>query len=437
MSLSLQSLYDAIAHDPGLQGLPAKQLADGLAAAAELNRILLLMIQKTGVNSDGLITPEDMQAISDEIWKPANAQPWREFWLAHGNDSGAVETGYHLLQNDGGTGEFRGRNLVDTIADGIYHFGFQVQDGRYFNEDGNANASLRDVAGWLNFFLNGRSAVFGTDAADVLGSGDYDAAFAAARSESFYGGAGNDQVWAGLGADRVYGGTGNDKAGGGDGNDRLYGEGGHDTLWGDAGNDTLVGGGGNDALGGGSGDDSLDGSVGDDTLSGDEGVDVLVGGDGNDVGYGGDGRDRIYGGAGSDRIYGGADADRLFGGGAPDTISGGEGADTCYGGAGKDLFQLWEAVAAADVIVLQAGDSGLTRATVDRIEGFDVAMDRIDLSGLGVKSLEDLDYRRDGQGSCYYDGHFLRIDSDGDARTDMIVEIAWVSDLTAANFIFA
>lgn len=437
MANSLQSLYDALVADPGLQALPASQLANGLAAAAELNRILLLMINQTGVNNDGLITPEDMQTISDAIWRPANAQPWREFWLAHGNDSGTVETGYHLLQNDGGTLEFRGRNFVDTIADSIYHFGFQVQDGNYFNEDGNTNAALSDVAGWLNYFLNGRSAVFGTDEADSLGTSDYDAYFAAARSETFYAGGGNDQIWSGIGSDRVYGGAGNDRVGAGDGADRVFGEAGHDTLYGEAGNDLILGAGGDDVIGGGADLDTLQGGLGNDTIYGDDGDDQITGEDGFDVLHGGAGRDRLDGGLNADRLYGGNDGDRLLGGGGNDTLSAGEGADLVIGGAGGDLIQLWETVQVVDTVALRAGESGTTRATIDRIEGFESGTDRFDLSSLGVKTLEDLDYRRDGQGSCYYDGHFLRIDADGDARTDLIVEFAWTGSLTAADFIFA
>ena len=39
------------------------------------------------------------------------------------------------------------------MADGIYHLGFSISNGRLLNEDGNENASLLDVAYWLNEFL--------------------------------------------------------------------------------------------------------------------------------------------------------------------------------------------------------------------------------------------------------------------------------------------
>ena len=38
-----------------------------------------------------------------------------------------------------------------------YHIGFQIVDGRFRNEDGDANATVSDVADWLNYFLSDAS----------------------------------------------------------------------------------------------------------------------------------------------------------------------------------------------------------------------------------------------------------------------------------------
>ena len=256
MPMNLQSLMNALANDPGLMAsIPETQMQNGMAAVQSLVDVLRMSIRQTGVNADGLISPEDMQAISDWLWLPANAQPWREFWLAHGNDFGTVETGYHLLQGDGGTLEFDGLNFVDTVADAIFHYGFAIEGDRYVNEDGNLNQTLADVAGWLNYFLNGRTVVWGTDGDDGLGSGEYSARFGGAANETYFGGAGNDGIWAGEGDDIVNGGTGDDQSGGGLGNDRLLGEEGNDRLWGEEGRDRLNGGLGDDLLGGGAGKD--------------------------------------------------------------------------------------------------------------------------------------------------------------------------------------
>ena len=74
--------------------------------------------------------------------------------MLHGDDEDDSETGFHLVQNDGATTQLFGdENAVNTVADGIYHLGFAIEDGSLLNEDGNANASLKDVAFWLNELL--------------------------------------------------------------------------------------------------------------------------------------------------------------------------------------------------------------------------------------------------------------------------------------------
>ena len=81
----------------------------------------------------------------------AALDPWTAL---HGDDEDTYETGYHLIQNDGANIDFLGQNLVNTVADGIYHMCFEICDGRFLNEDGDLNQTLEDVATWLNFFYN-------------------------------------------------------------------------------------------------------------------------------------------------------------------------------------------------------------------------------------------------------------------------------------------
>ena len=58
------------------------------------------------------------------------------------------------MQNDGAQTQWFGdENAVNTVADGIYHLGFAIENGRLLNEDGRPNASLKDVAYWLNELL--------------------------------------------------------------------------------------------------------------------------------------------------------------------------------------------------------------------------------------------------------------------------------------------
>jgi Ca2+-binding RTX toxin-like protein len=472
MPATLTSLTTALSRDPGLRShLTSTDLATGLAAAEALNAILLRIIGSTGVNTDRRITAADLQIVSDATY--ANPADYVAFLESHGDDNGTTETGFHHLQNDGGTLMFQGRKFVDTVADAIYHFGFDIVNGRFVNEDGNANELADDVAGWMNYFLNGQNIVYGSDAGETLNSGIYSEEFAAARNEYFYGGAGDDQIWADAGHDRVYGGDGNDRAGGGTGYDMMYGEAGNDTLYGESGNDSLYGGDGQDVLGGGVGSDVLDGGAGNDTLYGEDGNDtafggagddVIGGGLGNDVVQAGDGNDTVYGeegddqlaggngddllqgsdgrdlinaGAGNDRLYGGDGIDVLYGMEGDDTISGGEGRDVIRGGTGRDLITLWEDVAAVDTLVFAPGESGRTRATIDRVEGFETGSDRIDLRSFGHMTYEDIDFAGAGQASCYYDGHYLRIDSNGDRAVDMMIEFAWVNELAAGDLMLA
>jgi Ca2+-binding RTX toxin-like protein len=433
----LARLVTAIQADPGLRGsVSAADIREGVRAAQLLNQVLLSMIDQTRANADRLITPADMQAVSDALWLRRNAADWRDFWVGHGNDNGEVESGYHAVQNDGGTLQFQGRNFLDTVADAIYHYGFRTEGGTYFNEDGNTNETLADVAGWLNFFLNGRTAVFGTAGDDLLGSGDYSAALAAGRHETFRAGGGNDEVWAGLGNDRVLAGRGHDVVGGAEGWDRLYGEAGNDTLYGDQGADRLFGGAGDDVLGGGSGDDRLTGGAGRDTVQGDDGRDRLAGGSEADLLTGGAGADRLRGEDGHDTLSGGDGNDRLAGGRGRDEVHGGNGADVLAGNGGADRFLLWQEDAARDTLVFAPGDSGRSPGEIDRVEGFRSGEDRIDLTAFGAMRLAGLDYLGGGRASAYYDGTWLRIDGNGDGATDMMVEFAWVDSLRASDFLF-
>ncbi|MCP4943896.1 MAG: hypothetical protein GY924_18215, partial [Planctomycetaceae bacterium] len=72
--------------------------------------------------------------------------------LLHGDDEKGEETGFHLVQNDGANTRMFGENFVNTVADGIYHLGFEIDGDNILNEDGDANATLSDLADWLNYF---------------------------------------------------------------------------------------------------------------------------------------------------------------------------------------------------------------------------------------------------------------------------------------------
>jgi hypothetical protein len=185
--LNLNSIIRGIKADPGLRNsIPDRQIERGVNASEKLNKVLLDMIDQTNVNDDGRISAGDMKKVSDHIFNSqGTGDAWRTFWDAHGNDNGTVESGFHYVQDDGATLEFQGRNFVDTVADAIYHYGFAVKNGRYVNEDGNSNETTADVAGWLNYFLNGENIIYGSGGNDGLWSGTYSNYFKAARSETF------------------------------------------------------------------------------------------------------------------------------------------------------------------------------------------------------------------------------------------------------------
>jgi Ca2+-binding RTX toxin-like protein len=471
-SKKLESIVEAIRLDTGLKSeTSTANINEGIKAARLLNEVLGEVIEKFNFNSDNMITAAEMKKISDEV--RATPLLHYNFIQGHGDDAGNVETGYHKLQNNGGDLEFQGRNFLDTVIDAIYHFGEEYVGNNFLNEDGNLNETVADIAGWLNYFLNGKTIKFGGSANDMLGSGDYSSALSAASHETFYGYAGDDKIWSGTGNDTVYAGIGNDEAGGGTGHDKMYGDEGADTLYGEDGNDTISGGVNNDKLNGGagndkiygdSGSDEIWGDVGDDVIDGGGGHDVIGGGDGKNTLSGNDGKDQINGGSGYDRIDGGADDDVIYGadgrdvitggdgndkadgatgddylvgGLGNDTLSAGEGTDVINGGDGADKIFLYAKDSGKDTLVFMKGDSGRTSATIDVVEGFVSGQDKIDLRALGKMTFEDLDFEGGGKASVYYDGRYLRIDHTGDGATDMIIQFKWVEDMSASDFLFA
>ncbi|MEO1510518.1 MAG: LamG-like jellyroll fold domain-containing protein [Planctomycetota bacterium] len=148
----LDLLVNIITEDDGLATkIATSEIAAGARAAEAMNEIILEAIDGTGAALDGAITELDVYDINAYI--RGDAALLEAFTLYHGDDEGDVETGFHLVQNDGARTELFDRNAVDTVADGIYHIGFEIDGGRFLNEDGNKNASVGTVAGWLNDLL--------------------------------------------------------------------------------------------------------------------------------------------------------------------------------------------------------------------------------------------------------------------------------------------
>ena len=139
-----------IKNDRGLTSRTnAGDINEGAEAAMLTNHILVNAIKATGVARDNVISVDDIKAINNYI----RTNHLEEWVTLHGDDEGnGEETGFHLVQNDGGKERYRGDKFINTVIDGIYHLGFAIQGDYVLNEDGNRNANLGDLATWLNNF---------------------------------------------------------------------------------------------------------------------------------------------------------------------------------------------------------------------------------------------------------------------------------------------
>ncbi|WP_294343196.1 calcium-binding protein [Prosthecochloris sp.] len=432
----LDRLTDAVKTDPGLaRNTDADDINTGADAANRMNEIIVEAIENTGVAGDGKISVDDVRTINAYI-REHHLDEWTEL---HGDDfDNGDETGFHLVQNDGSNIQFRGDNLINTVADGIYHLGFEIEGDYILNEDGDQNANLGDLATWLNHYYLNKEIIYGSEEADTvrglnhaeevyarggddkvyLDAGD-DIADGGDGNDILFGGAGNDLLIGGSGDDKLYGqegkdiiaaqegndyirggddddylhaGSGNNRVYGGDGNDVLIAEDGDDTMYGDDGDDTFAGGSGDDKLYGGNGDDSLDAGEGNnkiyggagndtitagdghDTMKGDDGVDTITGNGGDDKLYGGNGSDLLYGGTGNDYLYGQDDDDTILGEEGDDYLNGGNGDDRLDAGTGNNRIY---GGAGNDILVAFGGDDRMSGDDGDDIISANAGNDRL------------------------------------------------------------
>jgi hypothetical protein len=155
-------------------------------------------------------------------------------------------------------------------------------------------------------------------------------------------------------------------------------------------------------VGGKTATDSGAGATGQDVVTGFE---QAEGGSGNDLIIGNAAANRLFGGGGADHLVGLDGNDFLRGGGGTgtDVLIGGKGADTLAGGSSSggdsvtDIFYY-----------LAVTDSGVTRATRDQIEQFELSFDKIDLSAIDTAL---------GGGVINFIGNNQSFASRGDLRT--------------------
>ncbi|SEK01726.1 Ca2+-binding protein, RTX toxin-related [Sphingobium sp. AP50] len=288
----------------------------------------------------------------------------------------------------------------------------------------------------------------------------------------------------GAGPNLLFGGMGNDRL---SGSGELRGDAGNDDLRGDAGNDRLFGGTGNDRLSGGKGDDLLSGGAGLDIFSYDNndyygtkarlfGKDVItdfeVGADrinlsqlgisdlamiqdrisqsGNDtvISFFYNGQEEeirilnvlpselteasfIFSKVLDDQIVWGAEqADLLFGGLGNDSMSGLSGDDELRGGEGDDIFfgalgnNIFTGGTGADRFIFGGFSVG-----EDVITDFEVGVDKIDLSTIGLATLSLIEDRISQSGNDTLISTFFN----GEERVLRILNVL-PSELNADSF---
>ncbi len=148
---NLDRIANTILNDRGLlKNVNTRDLREGVRTANEMNKLIIEGIKAEGLANDGSLSTADIRTLNHYLVNN-HLEKWAEL---HGDDEDNEETGYHRVQSDGATTRMYGENVMNTIADGIYHLGYETNlDRKLLNEDGNANQTFEDVAWWLDLSL--------------------------------------------------------------------------------------------------------------------------------------------------------------------------------------------------------------------------------------------------------------------------------------------
>ncbi len=142
---NLNNMANLALSDPGLNVSVSDRVA-ARSAMEGMNNILREAAEATGATIDGRITREETLAMSNWI-RNNRYEEWNRY---HGDDGDGIETGFHRIQNDGGTLQFNGTDFVDGVVDSIYHLGYENDGKNFLNEDGDKNVSIDDMTDYLN-----------------------------------------------------------------------------------------------------------------------------------------------------------------------------------------------------------------------------------------------------------------------------------------------
>jgi hypothetical protein len=147
----LDMIVNVILTDRGLlRKVPTSDLRAGAKAADEMNHLIIEAIKAEGLGNDKKLTTADIRTVNNYL-VANHAEKWAEL---HGDDEDGEETGYHRVQNDGATTRLYADNIMNNVADGIYHLGFPTRfKNNLENEDGNKNQRFEKVAWWLDSSL--------------------------------------------------------------------------------------------------------------------------------------------------------------------------------------------------------------------------------------------------------------------------------------------
>ena len=147
----LDIIVQTIFNDKGLlRRISTGDMRIGAKSADAMNHLIVEAIKTEGLGNDGKLTTADIRTINNYL-----VENHKDIWaIHHGDDENNEETGYHKVQNDGAYTRMFADNVMNSIADGIYHLGFKTNlKNRLRNEDGNANKRFEKVAWWLDTTL--------------------------------------------------------------------------------------------------------------------------------------------------------------------------------------------------------------------------------------------------------------------------------------------
>ena len=151
-SAGLEKIIQIIETDEHLnRKVSSENIADAVRCAKRMNEILIEAIIETGAANDNKLSTVDTREMNDYIFTH-----YHDEWVViHGDDEDSgEETGFHKVRANGARTKLFGKNAINRVADSIYHLGFEShRKNRLLNEDGNNNASYKNVAQWLDALL--------------------------------------------------------------------------------------------------------------------------------------------------------------------------------------------------------------------------------------------------------------------------------------------